>query len=373
MATVSPIMNEPLAGISIRTAIEADADALVSYFHRVVDQSKNLTMESDEMDIFNEEAKFLRQLEQAQNSLALIALHENTIIACCTCVGGRRPSLYHSCELGISVDRAWWGKAVGSRLVQAVLDWARGANIAKINLQVRVDNRRAITMYEKFGFCKEAYLASYLTVDGLGIDLHWYGLRLPRLPLAAPDAHRMRVALSETAFDSAAACTIRLLTGKDASQVLEFAETLVHVRPELFATTDIPGVGASLTEQRVLLASCQDTLHWRCLGAFTTDGELVGMLTCESGTRKRTKHSARCTLSLLPPWEHTGLATAMVSHLNLWAKGTGLRRLESLVLSDDTHFVEAFTGCGFVSEGTISRSMMFNGRYHASTMLARYL
>ncbi len=373
MATIFPQVYGSLAGITVRTATEADADSLVDYLQSVIIQSQNLTMESDEMEVFAEEAQFLRRIERSQNSLALIALYEESIIASCTCIGGVRPSLFHTCELGITVDKAWWGKGIGSTLMRMVIDWAKSANIGKVNLQVRVDNERAIALYEKFGFVKEAYLASYLTVDGIDIDFYWYGLQLPRLPLEAPDAHGIASILAMSVGNWYSACAIRRLTGSDAKQVLEFAEELVHVRPELFTCSDIPGVGHSVSEQHVLLDSYQDTLHWLCIGAFTAEGELVGMLSCESGTRRRTAHCAKCTLSLLPLWEQTGLATALVSHVTSWARGTTLRRLESLVLVDETSIVEAFTGCGFISEGTVSRSMMFQGRYHESVMLARYL
>ncbi|HZW57408.1 MAG TPA: ribosomal protein S18-alanine N-acetyltransferase [Nitrososphaerales archaeon] len=58
----------------------------------------------------------------------------------------------------IAVDPACRGRGIGSALLEDAITRAR---IARIVLQVRVDNLAAISLYEKFGFIKTARIADY--------------------------------------------------------------------------------------------------------------------------------------------------------------------------------------------------------------------
>ncbi len=58
-------------------------------------------------------------------------------------------------DLGMLVDAAWRGRGVGSALVQAGIDWARGQGLHKLSLEVFPTNTAAIALYRKFGFVEE--------------------------------------------------------------------------------------------------------------------------------------------------------------------------------------------------------------------------
>ena len=72
-----------------------------------------------------------------------------------------------------------WGLGIGERLMRAVVGWAR-ANpvVAKINLRVRVDNARAIRLYERVGFEVEGTIRRDLCIDGHYHDHLFMGLLL---------------------------------------------------------------------------------------------------------------------------------------------------------------------------------------------------
>jgi RimJ/RimL family protein N-acetyltransferase len=58
-------------------------------------------------------------------------------------------------ELGMLVDRRWRGRGVGSALLRAAVEWARGQGLHKLCLEVFPHNTAAIAMYRKAGFAEE--------------------------------------------------------------------------------------------------------------------------------------------------------------------------------------------------------------------------
>ncbi|MFQ6859626.1 MAG: GNAT family N-acetyltransferase [Collinsella sp.] len=48
--------------------------------------------------------------------------------------GSTRPRLAHREELGISVRRSHWHRGIGTRLLRALLDFARDANLRIVSL-----------------------------------------------------------------------------------------------------------------------------------------------------------------------------------------------------------------------------------------------
>jgi len=60
-------------------------------------------------------------------------------------------------EIGMLVAREWRGRGVGSALVEAAIDWARGHGLHKLTLSVFPHNHAAIALYRKFGFEDEGY------------------------------------------------------------------------------------------------------------------------------------------------------------------------------------------------------------------------
>jgi len=58
-------------------------------------------------------------------------------------------------ELGMLVARDHRGRGVGSALLRAAVDWARGQGLHKLCLEVFPHNTAAIALYRKAGFAEE--------------------------------------------------------------------------------------------------------------------------------------------------------------------------------------------------------------------------
>ena len=58
----------------------------------------------------------------------------------------------HRAELGITVLMSEWGKGLGNRLMETVIEYAKSNGIEIIELAVKSNNERAIRLYKKYGF-----------------------------------------------------------------------------------------------------------------------------------------------------------------------------------------------------------------------------
>lgn len=78
--------------------------------------------------------------------------------------------------LGILKDHQ--GKGVGSQLMQAAITWARHHNLYRLQLQVHLQNERALSLYKKFGFEIEGVLKKCALIKGNFIDKYMMALLL---------------------------------------------------------------------------------------------------------------------------------------------------------------------------------------------------
>lgn len=82
-------------------------------------------------------------------------------------------------ELGMLVRRDWRGRGVGSALMRAAIDWARGHGLHKLCLEVFAHNAAAIAAYRKAGYAEEGRrVAQYRRASGELWDTIVMGLLL---------------------------------------------------------------------------------------------------------------------------------------------------------------------------------------------------
>jgi RimJ/RimL family protein N-acetyltransferase len=158
--------------VRIRPAVEEDAAPLLAYYAEVGGESPYLTFgaEGPGRDETTERA-FLAGARASDNQLALVAEWDGGIVACLTFRGGERARIRHVGEFGISIARVCQGLGLGRRLLEHLLGWAeRGGVVRKINLRVRVDNARAIALYESLGFAVEGRATRDTLIDGVFHD-----------------------------------------------------------------------------------------------------------------------------------------------------------------------------------------------------------
>lgn len=164
----------------VREAEPGDASAVLTYLEEISGQSDFLSFGPGEFELTEpEEQEFLSKYRASDNQLYTLGIINDRIVSTLNFSAGRRPRVRHTGEFGMSVHKQFWGRGIGSFMLDALLDWAKHTHIVtKINLRVRTDNQRAIQLYERKGFVKEGTIRREFLLQGRYYDDYWMGLEL---------------------------------------------------------------------------------------------------------------------------------------------------------------------------------------------------
>lgn len=162
----------------IREAISDDALAFIKYLNQVAGESNFLTFGAGEFKMtIEEEKKFIEDHHQADNQIFLVAEVNQEIIGLMNVCASRKSRLRHIADFGISIKKDYWSKGIGSKMMEAMLEWARDKGIIrKINLTVNTDNKVAIALYKKYGFKIEGTIRRHSLINGKFYDSYSMGL-----------------------------------------------------------------------------------------------------------------------------------------------------------------------------------------------------
>ncbi|MDM0103436.1 GNAT family N-acetyltransferase [Variovorax sp. J22R24] len=109
----------------------------------------------------------------AQGSITSLAARCNgELVGCTAIVTDPRSWSRHVAELRVMVSPAWRGRGLGRLLTQECFALALGLGLEKLYVQMTVDQRSAIAVFEELGFRAEAVLRDHVKDrDGTSYDL----------------------------------------------------------------------------------------------------------------------------------------------------------------------------------------------------------
>jgi RimJ/RimL family protein N-acetyltransferase len=104
--------------------------------------------------------------------VSLLAIKGGTVVGCGALVRDRHSWSQHVGEIRMVVSQEVRGQGVGRALSQETFALALGAGLEKLSVQMTVDQRGAITLFESLGFKAEALLRDHVRdVDGKTHDI----------------------------------------------------------------------------------------------------------------------------------------------------------------------------------------------------------
>ena len=164
----------------IEKAKPEDAAEMLAYLRQIGGETDNLTFGKEGLSLtVEQEQEHFRSMEHSSNSVMFLAKLDGRIAGTCGFSAPARERLKHRGEMNISVLKSAWGLGIGTKLMEAVIDFARNTAHAEIIfLEVRSDNHRAIRLYEKFGFEKTGVARGVMKIDGKLIDCDLMSLYL---------------------------------------------------------------------------------------------------------------------------------------------------------------------------------------------------
>lgn len=156
----------------IREAAPEDAERLITYLTKAGGETDYLSFGKEGLPVSVEaEEKFIQSMKEEEHSVLYVAWKDGEIVGDASLSGFPR-RMSHRAEFGISVAKSEWGQGIGSALLQKIIEYAKEHMIELINLEVRSDNRRAIQLYERFGFWKIGTSPAYFKIDGEYYDFN---------------------------------------------------------------------------------------------------------------------------------------------------------------------------------------------------------
>lgn len=138
----------------LRGCTAQDAQVALDCFNLTHEQTDWLLSYPDEGGFtVEEEGQFLQAKADSENEVELLA-EVDGIVAGTAGIDrvGPQEKVRHRAEMGISIDRAYWGLGIGRALMRACIECARQAGYAQLELDVVAGNERAIALYQSEGF-----------------------------------------------------------------------------------------------------------------------------------------------------------------------------------------------------------------------------
>ena len=153
--------------ITYRTAGTADAARLLAYLKQVGSETDNLTFGADGIPFTEaQEAELLERMANSPHSRFFLALDGEKIVGNACVDGSANARMCHRRNLAITVLRDYWGRGIGTGLMERMLAFARETGAELVSLEVRSDNARAKALYRKFGFVSFGTFPKFLKIDG---------------------------------------------------------------------------------------------------------------------------------------------------------------------------------------------------------------
>jgi L-phenylalanine/L-methionine N-acetyltransferase len=168
--------------IGIRAAEPGDAQALVQLAGEVGGEDGAWLLTTAEWRTVAEERRYLRAVRRHPDAAVYVAEDGREIVGRLSLARDVHPSSRHVADLGLMVAASHRRRGVGRALLEQAVDWARGADVTKLELHVFPWNRPALSLYESFGFEREGLRKGHYLRDGVAVDAILMALRLDGSP-----------------------------------------------------------------------------------------------------------------------------------------------------------------------------------------------
>ena len=138
----------------LRSLSTQDAKQALAVCKKTAGETLNLIRYEDEWTMTTEqEETFIKKMEDDPKALMLGAFAGDALVgvgsfAPCAAVDRAR----HRASLGISILKAYWGRGIGTAIMQTLVGEVKKTAVEQLELEVVSTNERAIRLYEKCGF-----------------------------------------------------------------------------------------------------------------------------------------------------------------------------------------------------------------------------
>jgi RimJ/RimL family protein N-acetyltransferase len=156
--------------ISVRKAEPGDAAELVSLAQAVGGEEGRWILSIDSWRSISDERRYVKSVFRHPDAAVFVADEDGRIVGRMSLSRDPHPASRHVADLGLMVAEGQRRRGIGTRLLEAALEWARLAGVTKLELHVFPWNEPALRLYESFGFEREGYRKGHYERDGELVD-----------------------------------------------------------------------------------------------------------------------------------------------------------------------------------------------------------
>jgi RimJ/RimL family protein N-acetyltransferase len=164
----------------VRPAEPADSGRLVALARAVAGEPEGWLLADSRWRTEGDERRYIRALQRHPDAALYVAEQDGgELVGRLSLMRDPHPASAHVADLGLMVTAAHRRQGVGTALMNAAEDWARGARVTKLELHVFPHNDPAIRLYEKLGYEREGVRRRhYARADGSYSDVILMAKRL---------------------------------------------------------------------------------------------------------------------------------------------------------------------------------------------------
>jgi RimJ/RimL family protein N-acetyltransferase len=165
--------------ITIRHAEGSDATELVALAAAIGSEPGGWLLTTEAWRPVADERRYLKAVRRHADAAVLVAVDAERIVGRLSLARDPHPASAHVADLGMMVAASHRRRGIGRALLDAAVDWARAAGVAKLELHVFPWNEPAIRLYEGFGFEREGLRRRHYLRDGIAVDALLMAYHLP--------------------------------------------------------------------------------------------------------------------------------------------------------------------------------------------------
>lgn len=159
--------------MNIRKIQAVDAESLLKMLLQLDTETKFMMFEVNERPASVENTEHIIRSHMQTGSLFLIAEEDGKIVGFLSAQKGGFKRILHSVYIVIGILAKFQKHGIGKELFDQLDIWAKTNYIKRLELTVRCDNEKAISLYKKSGFEIEGTKRNSMCVDGLFYDEYY--------------------------------------------------------------------------------------------------------------------------------------------------------------------------------------------------------
>lgn len=140
----------------LRNGTEQDGEAVLEVFNITHGETDFLLSYPDECTFTPaQKSDFLKNKTESENEIEIVAeIGGKTVGTAGIYSVGRKFKIRHRAEFGIGILKEYWGRGLGRALTEACIECAKSVGYSQLELSVVAENKAAISLYKKLGFCE---------------------------------------------------------------------------------------------------------------------------------------------------------------------------------------------------------------------------